>query len=62
MIGFNPPSYEVDEGAGVVTLVVEVLDGVLDTEIQVRLSTADAEAVCKLELLVRTYQALAISK
>ena len=47
MIGFRPDSYQVNEGIEFVDLVVEVLDGTLDTDVVVRLTTSDGTATCK---------------
>ena len=46
-IGFRPDTYQVDEGAEFVELVVEVLDGILDTDVVVRFTTSDNSAICK---------------
>jgi hypothetical protein len=46
-IGFDPTAYSVNEGDGVVTLEVAVLDGVLETEVVVRISTNNGSATCK---------------
>ena len=47
IIGFRPDSYQINEGAGFVDLVVEVLDGTLDTDVVVRLTTSGGTATCK---------------
>lgn len=48
VIGFDSNTYQVNEGDGVVTLVIRVLDGTLSTDVVVRLVTVDGEAQCKL--------------
>ena len=46
-IGFDPDTYSVNEGDGVVNLMVSVLEGRLDTEVVVQLFTSDDTAICK---------------
>ncbi len=47
-IGFEQTSYIVDEGDGVVTVVVMIFNGTLDIDVDVRLFTTDDSALCKL--------------
>ncbi len=46
-IGFNPATDSVRENEGFINLVVEVLEGNLQTNIDIRLDTRDGTAVCK---------------
>ena len=41
-------TYTADESDGVVTLMISVLEGSLDAEVVINLSTSDDSAVCKL--------------
>ena len=45
VIGFRPDAYEVDESAGVVTVTVEVISGVLTQEVMLSYTTRDDSAV-----------------
>lgn len=47
VIGFSPVVYSVDEGAGVVTLEVAVLNGMLGADVIVKLVTMNDVAVGK---------------
>ena len=44
IIGFSQPTYDVAEGAGMVTVTVAVLNGTLDQDIEVTVSTMDGSA------------------
>ncbi len=46
-IGFNPATDSVRENEGFINLIVEVLEGNLQTNIDIRLDTRDGTAVCK---------------
>ncbi len=46
-IGFEQTSYIVNEGDGVMTVVVVIFSGMLDQDIDVRLFTTDDSALCK---------------
>jgi hypothetical protein len=48
-IGFQPDTYSVSEGDGVVTLEVAVLEGALDRDLIVKVTTSDGTATCKFE-------------
>ena len=45
MIGFDPENYQVFEEDGVATLFVAVLDGTLDTEVEVQFDTLNGDAM-----------------
>ena len=45
VIGFRPDAYEVDESAGVVTVTVEVISGVLTQDVTLSYTTMDDSAV-----------------
>ena len=45
VIGFRPDAYEVDESAGVVTVTVEVISGVLTQDVTLTYTTMDDSAV-----------------
>ncbi len=46
-IGFEQTSYIVNEGDGVVTVMVVIFSGMLDQDIDVRLFTTDDSALCQ---------------
>ncbi len=61
-IGLEDPEIVVDEDAGTVEICARILDGVLDREITVTLTTSDGTAVCKSSIHKNTsYVSLFIS-
>ncbi len=46
-IGLEDPEIVVDEDAGTVEICARIMDGVLDRQITVTLTTSDDTAVCK---------------